>query len=157
MPRHRIYIALTAVIAFFMVGAFPLQAQSPAVQLWHIPFRDQAELNRLATTFDLWEVDHTTGRALALLTADEAAALRQTHDITLAPDQTPLDPPVRSASQPNGIPGFTCYRTVDETFATHEQLVASYPELVQEIDIGDSWDKIDASSPSGDVPTTSTR
>jgi carboxypeptidase T len=45
------------------------------------------------------------------------------------------------AGQTQGIPGFTCYRTVEETFATAEQLQTQYPNLVEWIDIGDSWRK----------------
>lgn len=43
--------------------------------------------------------------------------------------------------QVTGIPGFPCYRTVEETFATAEDLVANYPQLASWIDVGDSWEK----------------
>jgi carboxypeptidase T len=48
-----------------------------------------------------------------------------------------------------GIPGFPCYRTVEETFASAEALVGAHPELATWIDIGDSWDKITAGGPEG--------
>ncbi|HOP22497.1 MAG TPA: M14 family zinc carboxypeptidase [Gammaproteobacteria bacterium] len=41
----------------------------------------------------------------------------------------------------SGIPGFSCYRTVEETFATAESLVANYPGLASWGDFGDSWEK----------------
>lgn len=41
----------------------------------------------------------------------------------------------------NTIPGFECYRTVEETMATADALVAAYPTLATYIDIGDSWEK----------------
>lgn len=37
------------------------------------------------------------------------------------------------------IPGFACYRTVEENFDTMDALVADYPELARIVDIGDSW------------------
>ena len=40
-----------------------------------------------------------------------------------------------------GIPHYPCYRTVEETFATAAQLAADFPQLVEWIDVGDSWDK----------------
>jgi PKD repeat protein len=43
--------------------------------------------------------------------------------------------------QVDGIPGYPCYRTVEETFAAAEQIVADYPNLASWIDIGDSWEK----------------
>ncbi len=40
-----------------------------------------------------------------------------------------------------GIPGFPCYRTVEETFQSAAGLAASNPGLAQWIDAGDSWEK----------------
>lgn len=44
--------------------------------------------------------------------------------------------------QVEGIPGYPCYRTVEETFQTAEDIVAAYPNLAQWIDVGDSWEKV---------------
>ncbi len=40
-----------------------------------------------------------------------------------------------------GIPGFSCIRTVDESYARMQQLVSSHPQRAALIDIGDSWRK----------------
>jgi carboxypeptidase T len=37
------------------------------------------------------------------------------------------------------IPGYACYRTVEETFDTMGTLVSRYPALASIVDIGDSW------------------
>jgi len=50
-------------------------------------------------------------------------------------------PNVRLPGQTTGIPGYPCYRTVEETFATAEDIVAAHPDLATWIDIGDSWAK----------------
>lgn len=47
-------------------------------------------------------------------------------------------PYVRSAGQINGIAGFACYRTVEESYATAEALVAQKPQIAEWLDIGDS-------------------
>ncbi|NUM44309.1 MAG: isopeptide-forming domain-containing fimbrial protein [Anaerolineales bacterium] len=39
------------------------------------------------------------------------------------------------------IPGYACYRTVEGTFMTAEDLVTNYPTLAQWVDAGDSWEK----------------
>ncbi len=44
-------------------------------------------------------------------------------------------------SQISGIPGFPCYRTVEETYAAAEAMVAAHPDLATWTDIGDSWEK----------------
>jgi len=40
-----------------------------------------------------------------------------------------------------GIPGYACYRTVEETFATAESIVTNHPDLATWTDEGDSWEK----------------
>lgn len=40
-----------------------------------------------------------------------------------------------------GIPGFPCYRTVEETFATAEAIALEHPTLATWLDVGDSWEK----------------
>lgn len=40
------------------------------------------------------------------------------------------------------IPGFPCYRTVEETYAAAVALAAARPDLATWIDIGDSWQKV---------------
>ncbi len=44
--------------------------------------------------------------------------------------------------QVKGIPGYPCYRTVEETYATAAAIAATYPHLATWIDIGDSWEKV---------------
>jgi len=50
-----------------------------------------------------------------------------------------------------GIPGFSCYQTVDETFATAQTWVSDYPNLVSWQDIGDSWEKTQNSANGDDI------
>jgi PKD repeat protein/murein tripeptide amidase MpaA len=40
-----------------------------------------------------------------------------------------------------GIPGYTCYRTVEETFASAQAIVSNYPTLASWTDVGNSWQK----------------
>ncbi len=43
--------------------------------------------------------------------------------------------------QMDGIPGFECYATVEETLDEGAQFAVDYPTLAEWIDIGDSWNK----------------
>lgn len=45
----------------------------------------------------------------------------------------------RPATEGGGIPGFTCYRTVEEMYATAASLASQEPALVTWTDIGNSW------------------
>ena len=40
-----------------------------------------------------------------------------------------------------GIPGYPCYRTVEESYVAAQALVAARPGLAALVDIGDSWEK----------------
>nr|WP_276584025.1 M14 family metallopeptidase [Pseudomonas sp. RIT-PI-AD] len=40
-----------------------------------------------------------------------------------------------------GIPGYSCYPTVEETFAIAQSLATQKPNLAEWIDVGDSWQK----------------
>lgn len=44
-------------------------------------------------------------------------------------------------SQTEAIPGYSCYRTVEETFASAASIAATYPTLATWTDQGDSWEK----------------
>ena len=50
-----------------------------------------------------------------------------------------------------GIPGFPCYRTVEETFAAAQALAAARPDLVSVVDAGDSWEKAVGPGPGYDL------
>lgn len=50
-------------------------------------------------------------------------------------------PAAALAPSPDSIPGFACYRTVEETYATMDQLVSAHPTLVSVEDLGPSWSK----------------
>lgn len=109
-------------------------------------FADQADLNRLAGDLDVWEVHHSAPAGeryfVARLTASELASLRQRgyRVVIDQPKSARLSlMPVMAAEQNSGIPSFACYRTVEETFASLEQIAQTRPTLARWIDIGDSW------------------
>jgi PKD repeat protein/murein tripeptide amidase MpaA len=56
-------------------------------------------------------------------------------------------PRLRLPGQTAAIPGFPCYRTVEETYATATAIVTAHPTLASWIDIGDTWEKITVTQP----------
>jgi len=128
----------------------PPSRQGPVVA--QIFFPDQETLNRLARELDIWEVDHEAGRLLALLHPDQQVALlRAGYRMEIDEQRTAmLGRPLRaSADQATGIPGYPCYRTVEETYASMAELAHNHPGLASWVDIGDSWDKITPGGPDG--------
>lgn len=115
-------------------------------------FADQEDLNELAREIDIWEVNHAQGYLVAPLSPERYAALQQAgYRIEVDQAQTALlDRPLRPLSgQTSGIPGYPCYRTVEETYADLAQLAVDHPDLASWIDIGASWDKATSGGPSG--------
>ncbi|PJF46033.1 MAG: hypothetical protein CUN48_15860, partial [Candidatus Thermofonsia Clade 3 bacterium] len=109
-----------------------------------ISFADQADLQWLVAHYDVWRVDHAAQRAMAWLTREQLLWLQaQGREVTVD-EQTTRDlyasiAAVSSAANESGIPGFPCYRTVEETHADMAQLAAAFPTLVREVKLGESW------------------
>ncbi len=108
-------------------------------------YNDRAMLDRLAAWNEPWEVNQAEGYAIVEVTAAEFEFLRaEGYRPEVEPKLTALlnQPLVNLPGQISGIPGYPCYRTVEETFATAQAIVASYPQLATWIDVGDSWEKL---------------
>lgn len=121
-----------------------------------ITFSSFADLQWLSTHVDVWEVHHADeagqGEVVALLPRAMIVDLQaRGHEVVVDAIKSSLLTwrPVVSARQSAGIPGFPCYRTVDETYAALQGLATAHPTLTQWVDIGDSWDKVTAGGADG--------
>jgi carboxypeptidase T len=107
-------------------------------------FSDPQMVKELASRLEPWEVHADQGYLVAEVTLSDylwmqAAGFHLEIDQALTQRiQSPLLP---LPGQTSGIPGYPCYRTVEETYATGESLAQAYPHLTTWIDIGDSWEK----------------
>ncbi|MCX6047240.1 MAG: M14 family zinc carboxypeptidase [Chloroflexi bacterium] len=109
---------------------------------------DQTDINQLAATVDVWEVHHNADLAqqyvVAQLSAAQQIDLRARGyrlEIDAAKTALLTQPPPANAAQTSGIPGYSCYRTVEETYAAMQKLAVDHPNLASWMDIGDSWEK----------------
>ncbi len=104
--------------------------------LWDEPML--AELRQWA---DVWAV-LKDGAVVARVDAAGQRRMRQAGFLLRVDEHwsDQLRHPARlKAGQTFGIPGFSCYRTVEETMASAESMVASHPTLATYLDIGDSY------------------
>lgn len=115
-------------------------------------YADKADLDRLAAVLDIWEVNRAAGYALALLSPQRYTALMET-GYRLEVDQAQTDallvPRQASPGQVTGIPGYACYRSVEETYDSMAALAAAHPNLATWANIGESWDKVTPGGPTG--------
>ena len=154
--RRIAYVLLMSIIVVLVTGS-PARsaptAQTPSgVTVARVYYADRAQLARLTAQYDVWEVHTAEQYVVVALTQAEYATLgaegyRRSIDLvkTIAANM----PRVALPGQINGIPGYTCYRTVEETYAAAQALATAHPNLAQWIDIGDSWDKVTAGGATG--------
>lgn len=117
-------------------------------------YGDREKLNQLANQYDVFEfANHEAGYVAGRLSRAEYDTLLQAgYRVEIDVEQTAAAANLISG-QPNaqslGIPSYPCYRTVEETYATLNQIATNHPGLASLVDIGDSWDKITAGGAAG--------
>lgn len=137
---------LLLVAIAILLAATSLHAEEWVIDAsWQTP----ADLARIAPYFQHLKVDrkhHTVG-----LIADDAQLavlgdLGVDYRIDVAATASMRTFYAEAFNQNRSIPGFACYRTVEETYQTMDQLVAAHPTLAQVIDIGPTWERTQNSS-----------
>lgn len=115
-----------------------------STMLVHVYYETPERLERLVTELDVLEhANHREGYVAALVEPDDyerlvAEGLR----VEVQDEPTSILQRLLGAGGFRSIPSYACYRTVEETTTTMTTLASDYPDLVQLVDIGDSWDKV---------------
>ena len=116
----------------------------PEQQVLIVHYVDRDQLADLANRYDVVEVDselQTVKIFSNQITRDALAAEGFTWSVDISYTDLINTEVKPLAGQTTGIPGYPCYRTVAEVYAAADTLAADYPDLVQLVDIGDSWEK----------------
>jgi len=110
--------------------------------LVHLYYETDKDLARFVDELDVLEhADRRAGFVDAIVTRAELDSLRaEGFRVDIDQEQTAL----LNALQVKSISGYSCYRTVEETYSSMNSLAATYPSLVSVVDIGDSYDKVKA-------------
>ncbi|MFN2187421.1 MAG: M14 family zinc carboxypeptidase, partial [Candidatus Promineifilaceae bacterium] len=108
-------------------------------------YEDPSMVSKVAAANEPWSVNEEEGYILLSATPLEYDRL-ESLGFRLEVDEklTALysAPKERLPGQISGIDGYPCYRTVEETFASAEQIVQDHPTLAEWVDAGDSWEKV---------------
>lgn len=142
--------ALVSSVAASPATAAEVQSQTPQQTsqplVVKVGYSTHDEINYLASRYDVTEVDQKNGIAYLLVSADEMTAIQQAGyraEVDGAKTKLINQPHLALPGQgPDSIPGYPCYRTVEETYTTLQNIVADHPEMAEEFDIGDTWDKV---------------
>ena len=154
------YFPRPLTIIIFMIIALGLWttaavAQGPdsgRAQVVRVYFENRTQLNELAAHLDVWEVNNEEGYFVARVSPPTLEKLRsQGLRIEIEPKLTQrlylsyqLSP-----QQTSGIPGYACYRTVEETYSDLAALASAHPDLATWTDVGDSWEKATSGGANG--------
>ncbi len=107
-------------------------------------YTSDESLYRFLAWKEPWEVDREAKYVVLDIQESELPYLESLgFDVEIDQRLTDLynQPMTRLPNQTSGIPGYPCYRTVEETYIDAAQIAADYPDLAEWIDIGDSWEK----------------
>lgn len=111
-------------------------------------YRTQAQLRQVSGQFQHLGLDPDARTIKVEVDAEQMKVLQRAGlEVTIDRDSTSRMQRLRAALARSGglgmrsIPGFECYRTVEETYQTIDQLVASKPQLASVSNIGPSWEK----------------
>lgn len=133
MTRRLIFMLLATLAA--------TSAVANDTAMFRVPDRDAGTRALLSRTFGHAHHDRVTGEWVIEADAAQVMLLEKAN---LAPKYDMILTARMQASMQGltkTIPGFACYRTVLETNALIDSLVAAHPALATSIDIGDSWRK----------------
>lgn len=150
-PRHASASGLFLLVnrllptALLLLASLAASAHEPTASTRHdvVVVRDPspAELQRLGTRFGHVLFDHASGEARVEASDEDRAWLAQQRMAWRVDAQASaaLHASLEPLHALRAIPGYACYRTVEETADTVANLVATYPLLASSIDIGPSW------------------
>lgn len=147
---------LLGTLGFLPPAAMPVHAapegEPLSLVVARVFYQTDVKLAELAQWLDIWEVQHDDGVLLALVSLEEVQSLQAAgYQVEIDLAQTAKLYEVRQPlpGQTEGIPAYPCYRTVEETFTSIDDLIAAHPTLVSKVDIGNSWDKVTPGGPAG--------
>ncbi len=114
------------------------------LQVVRVEIEDRATLEWIASWTEPWEVASDGRWMIVGVDASgfdrlAAAGLRFAVDASRTTES--CIPALPGLKQSTGIPGFPCYRTLEEGYRSAASMADRYPQLVEWIDLGDSWEK----------------
>jgi murein tripeptide amidase MpaA len=147
-PHH---VALTLLSLATMGASAAPPADDPLVVI-SAHYANRAQLQTIAAHFQHLLINEKTHTVRVEATHDEMMALRRqgvnaqiddaaTQRLRASETRTSTTSmaSMTSGVETQSISGYPCYRTVDETYATMDQLAAARPGLARVVDIGPTW------------------
>ncbi|MCW9066766.1 MAG: M14 family metallopeptidase [Ignavibacteriaceae bacterium] len=149
IPMFSLIIVITAIASHHLYSDSDLiradsGLESSYKQVVRVSFPDRYTANKIFISFEgmILETNYQEKYHIMEVTPYEMALLT---DAGLEFEiETKWTPPARLVPQGvtiNGIAGYPCYETVEETYAEAKAIADDSPNLASWIDVGDSWEK----------------
>ena len=157
MKKWRIAILIGLVIV--VVWVLPTRTQEPNQaladpipddgQVVKVYFDDIDTARQIAISYEPLESNYENGYLVLAVSETEYAELvnsglmveKDQHLTNFYAGSSQLQSANLAEAQQAAIPGYACYRTVEETFATAVSIANNYPNLATWTDVGNSWQK----------------
>lgn len=144
MPLKALFI-LALVATAWTIPTYAPADSGEVIRVYDVPRTELAGLRRLG---DFWSLDWHDQAVIMLVTpagrlALETAGYRVETDLARHTERLvflALDRDEWQDRGLGGIPGYPCYRTVDETHTQLAALAVAYPELARWESIGQTWE-----------------
>ncbi len=146
MNKHIIPILISVLTLMLATSSIPVAAVSitETFLIVDVNYRSQSELVYLTKGYDVWQVDPQQQTVRLMIDQTQYRLLAgHGYQISIAAEETRLvNQPLQALpGQLEGIDGYPCYRTVEETYLAAEALAAAHPDLARWEKIGESWEK----------------
>jgi hypothetical protein len=147
MQTRRVVLTISAVLLLAAAMLNPALAEPTHANgnlIVRVYFEDMDTAHKIAAWIEPLESNYEKGYLVLEVSPEEynlliGAGLKLEIDDSLKIPTTeevqPVPPGIKT------IPGFPCYRTVEETFATAQSIATDYANLASWTDVGDSWEK----------------
>ena len=142
MKRNVFGLVLLAIILFASLswlppipgvnGSVAASATSESFSVVFIYYESFEELENLSAELDIWEVHPEEGYVVAWVDSSQMTSLSE--------KGFRVEVDAARSHYPETIPGFPCYRTITEVYARLDEIAAAYPNLVEKITIGYSYE-----------------
>lgn len=146
----KVALYLFVIFTLFSTPQTTYSQPSEQTQVMRIFVSEVEQLNRLSSTLNVLENNFKQNWLTIRCTLEECGRLQEQgiHTEIVIPFAS-SGQDEDSIKQNSGIPGKKCVRTAEEAYSSMDDLAVMYPALVQKIDIGDSWQKIDSQGARG--------
>lgn len=147
-------------LCLFVLLTTPLVAQNtpkepPGNGPWPVllSYQDKENILAIREQYDFWKIDEKNQTVLMQVRDHKEFRQLQQQGFQLNIHQKLYAEALKRQDNAwfgmKSIDGFACYRTVTETFAAMDDMENNYPDLVELVDIGDSWHKANAGGDPG--------